>query len=161
MQPRVIGTLQGQDLDLLKENKMVSIGDCMLGHCRLLQLPQATTVAVFTYAGVDAVLHGANVHLAAWARHAVYASRWDRIPCILHWPQELFYLLGQLLDGSHALQIQQSASAVRHTMNVGQERVNTKYGPQPNRPANNVSNYLSLVITDDRSKTRDNSSKIR
>ena len=32
-------------------------------HARLLRLPQATTVVVFTYAGADAALRGAdNVH---------------------------------------------------------------------------------------------------
>ena len=64
VQLRVVSTLQRQDLVLLKENVIVSVGECMFGHHRFLWLPQVTTTAVFTNANmcVDAALHGANVH---------------------------------------------------------------------------------------------------
>ena len=52
VKPRVIGTLTGQDHDL-KENMMISIGEYMLSHRRLLWMPQATTAAVFTNMGAD------------------------------------------------------------------------------------------------------------
>ena len=59
MQPGVVGTLRGQDL--LKENAVIGIGGCMLGHCRLFGLLQATTEAVFTNTYVDTMLHGPDI----------------------------------------------------------------------------------------------------
>ena len=75
VQLRVVGTYQGHDLGLLKENTMISDGECTVSHRRLLQLPQMTTLAVFTNVSADAALRDADVHLAARTRYTVHATR--------------------------------------------------------------------------------------
>ena len=89
MQVREVCTCQRQDLGFLEEDMMISISQCVFGHHRLPQLPQTTTMAVFTNGGINAVLCSVDVNLATQARYTIYTARQVRIPSVFYQPQEL------------------------------------------------------------------------
>ena len=69
VQTRIITADRRQDLGLLDEHPMVSV----VVH-RPLWLAQTAAEAVFTHAGLDAVLCGAYIDLATRAGHTVDAA---------------------------------------------------------------------------------------
>ena len=73
---------------------MITIGECMLGHCRLHWLPQVTTPTVFTYAGADTALCGANV---------LYTSLQCEESCMYNYVKQLYIMLTVVSVGLHAL----------------------------------------------------------
>ena len=112
---RIVAVNGRQDYGLFEQHSMVSVVESMLGICGLLRLAQTAATAVFTHAGPDATLRGADINLDTRSRHAVYATRRHRISSVLYRPEKLLDLLGRLVNRSDAMPRQQSAYAVRHS----------------------------------------------
>ena len=89
---RLITPHRGQDLDLLAQNAMDCVGKSVLGDCGLLRLVKTAATTVFTDAGANATLYGANVYLATRARHTIHPAERQRIPGVPHRSHELLDL---------------------------------------------------------------------